>query len=77
VSGNLANIAGEWAGFDQAWLTQRCQANALRRSSLFHRTRLRLQAPMLWLITFRYWRRVIPRMRALRSDAAQTGGPTC
>jgi hypothetical protein len=73
VSANLASMAGEWAGFDKEWLVERCEANALRRYSFFRRARLWLQAPILWFFTARYWREIVPRVSALRDDAAQRG----
>ena len=67
VAGNLACVAGEWAGFDSAWLAAKCQAYALQRHSPWFRFRIRLQRLLLRSYTERYWRQVIPRVRALRS----------
>jgi hypothetical protein len=70
VAANLASMAGEWTGFDEAWLEARCHENARKRRSPFRRARLWLQAPVLWFFTARYWRQVIPRVHALRKGIA-------
>lgn len=68
VSGNLACVAGEWAGFDSEWLTAKCHAYALRRHSPWFRLRIWLQRRLLRSFTERYWQQVIPRVRSLRGE---------
>ena len=68
VSGNLASVTGEWAGFDSKWLAARCHAYALRRHSPLFRLRIWLQRPLLRSYTERYWQQVMLRVRALRGE---------
>lgn len=68
VSGNLASVAGEWAGFDTEWLIAECMKYAARRHSPWFRARIWLQRPLLQSFTERYWQQIILRVRALRSE---------
>ncbi len=69
VSANLAGVAGEWAGFDSQWLSERCAKFRLRRNSPFFRARIRLQTPFFRFFTARYWREVAPRVLSLRNPS--------
>ena len=66
VSANLACVAGEWAGFDQVWLTARCLACAARRKSFWYRLRIGMQRPLFQRFTKHYWEQIIPRVQALQ-----------
>jgi hypothetical protein len=66
VSANLLGIAGEWSEFDSDWLNARCAQFASRRHSIWFRTRIWLQIPLINFFTSKYWRQVIPRVVSLR-----------
>ena len=66
VSGNLAGVAGEWAGFECKWLQERCKSFVAKRQSLWFRISIFLRLPFIWFFTTRYWRQVIPRVHSLR-----------
>jgi hypothetical protein len=72
VSGNLACVAGEWAGFDKEWLEEKCRTYAGLRQSRWHRARIWLQRPFFRRLTARYWQQIIPRVLALRGGAPET-----
>jgi hypothetical protein len=66
VSANLACVAGEWAGFDQAWLEARCLACAARRGAFWYRLRIGMQRPFFRRFTKHYWEQITPRLQALQ-----------
>lgn len=68
---NVANIAGEWAGFDIEWLKLRCTRFAHRRASYRHRINVFMQRPVFWFFTARYWRAVLPRVQKLRNGVRE------
>lgn len=68
VSANLASVAGEWAGFDCAWLTARCRECASRRWSWLYRARIWALRPLFRFHTKRYWRQIVPRVHSLRAE---------
>jgi hypothetical protein len=67
VSANLASVAGEWAGFDPAWLRERCRTHAQRRGSAWYRFFITLQRPFFWAFTARYWKQIELRLDAIES----------
>ncbi len=62
---NLMSVAGEWAGFDQAWLLERIEA--VRRQP---RWRRRISHWFVRDIGVQ-WRALVPMIDAARSAAAQ------
>ncbi len=66
VSSNLLSVAGEWSGFDSEWLKEHCTQFASRRHSIWFRTRIWLQIPLINVFTARYWGQVIPIVQSLR-----------
>jgi len=62
---NLMSVAGEWAGFDEAWLVERI--NAVRRQP---RWRRRISHWFVRDIGVQ-WRALVPMIDAARSAAAQ------
>lgn len=48
---NLLSIAGEWAGFDQTWLNQKCYKNYKKRESFAFKMKVKV------LNTLHYWMR--------------------
>lgn len=58
---NLLQVAGEWAGFDDAWLVERVQA--VRRRPLWRRRLARLSFGMVR----EDWRALEPMIRKARS----------
>lgn len=62
---NLMSVAGEWAGFDQAWLVERIEA--IRRQP---RWRRRISHWFVRDIGVQ-WRTLVPMIEAARSAAAQ------
>lgn len=62
---NLCHVAGEWAGFDEAWLQKACAEQAARRSVSGLRYGL-----LKWAIryfTHTDWQAVMERVKALRT----------
>jgi hypothetical protein len=69
VSPNLLTIAGEWVGFDEAWLCSNITSN-LRdrpRSTKFWSWFPLTRGPMLYA-TERHWRKLIELVRKYRAD---------
>ena len=73
VGFNLWSIAGEWAGFDEAWLYERATARANHRSPF-----VRLFAFVhgrLWFLTYLgdiAWHRTARRIRALHKEQSSS-----
>jgi hypothetical protein len=62
---NLCSVAGEWAGFDEAWLQNACAVQAARRSASGVSHYL-----LTWLIRYftqTDWQAVMERVEALRA----------
>lgn len=74
VSANLCCVAGEWSGFDRQWLQERCLSLVARRHSPWFGLRIWLQVPFFSFVTERCWREVLPRVEALRRNAADQPG---
>lgn len=64
---NLLSVAGEWAGFDSAWLRERCRRQAERRGSAWRSVVIRLQRPIFRSFTARYWKAIEERLGAIES----------
>jgi hypothetical protein len=62
---NLISVAGEWAGFDQAWLVERIAA--VRRQPCWRRRITRWFVRDIGV----QWRTLVPMIQAARSVAAQ------
>ena len=67
VSANLLSVAGEWAGFDSAWLNERCRHFAVRRHSPWHRARVWMLSPCIRYFTASHWPQIIERFERLRA----------
>jgi len=67
VSANLLSVAGEWAGFDSAWLNERCRHFASRRHSPWHRARVWMLRLRIRYFTGSHWPQIIERVEKLRS----------
>ncbi len=65
---NLLNVAGEWAGFDEYWLYERCEENYRKRPSWFHRMGCRISNRYYFWMRKRYWKAVEELMCA-RGDS--------
>lgn len=61
---NLLDVAGEWAGFDEAWLVERVQA--VRRRPLWRRRLAHLSFGMVR----DDWQALVPLIRNARATAA-------
>lgn len=68
VSANLLSVAGEWAGFDSAWLNQRCHHFAARRHSPWHRLRVWMLRRRIRYFTAQYWQQIIPRVKRIKQE---------
>jgi hypothetical protein len=66
---NLLNVAGEWAGFDEAWLFRRIKEE-VRRSSPARRFLHRLKKPLMTYATERHWRALAEKVGEQRARAA-------
>lgn len=74
---NMANVAGEWAGFDDTWLVARCEEQMVKSKSLSTRARNWLLLPTIWFFTAGYWRQVVRRVNAqqdIQPDGPASGG---
>jgi len=73
---NLVTVVGEWAGFDNDWLAERCHSHAQRRGSRCYRLRIGLQRPLFRFFVDADWRRLVlrveARLRAGQGVAADT-----
>lgn len=69
VSTNALSIAGEWAGFDSAWLSEACRNYAEGRHTLSARFRAWLRTPMIRYFTGATWARVRAEMERIRSES--------
>lgn len=70
LHGNLASVAGEWAGFDAQLVEARCSAHALRRTRPLHRLWVWLLRGRVRALTGQDWSRVHARIAALRDKPA-------
>lgn len=67
VSANLLSVAGEWAGFDSAWLNERCRHFAARRRTPWHRARVWMLRPSIRYFTESHWQQIAERVEKLRA----------
>lgn len=68
VSANLLSVAGEWAGFDSAWLNERCRHFAARRHSPWQRLQVWMLRPRIRYFTAHYWQQIIPRVKRIKEE---------
>lgn len=68
VSANLSQVAGEWAGFDPAWLRERCTVQARLRDVPGHRVAAWLRRPWVRFHTAELWRRIEARLADVGSQ---------
>jgi len=67
LSANLLSVAGEWAGFDSAWLNERCRHFATHHRSLWHRARVWMLRPTIRYFTESHWQQIAERVGKLRA----------
>jgi len=62
---NLLGPAGEWAGFDAAWLHEQCKSNyAKRQSSKLFRISCRLKNKLYFWMRKKHWTELEKRMHS-------------
>lgn len=58
LQANLLSVAGEWAGFDEKWLTEVCTANYNKRNSRIFRWKTRWKNKSLWWMRKDHWEKI-------------------
>ena len=70
---NLLNVAGEWAGFNEAWLYSKIN-EGIERSSPVRRFLQRLKKPLMTYATERHWRVLAWKVSERRRTQSNNNG---